>query len=42
MTRRSPATLALDYAMPEGEKHSHSLEIKLEISMRGYRFGIAK
>ncbi len=37
------AKQALDYAMPEGQKHSHSLEIKpeREISIsRGYGFGI--
>jgi len=34
------ATQALDFAMPEGQKHSHSLEIKPEISIRGYGFGI--
>ena len=33
---------ALDSAMPEGEKHSHSLDIKpeREISIRGYGLGI--
>ncbi len=36
------AKQALDSAMPEGQKHSHSLEIKPErdISSRGYGFGI--
>lgn len=34
------ATQALDFAMPEGQKHSHSLEIKPEISSRGYGLGI--
>lgn len=37
------AKQALDYAMPEGQKHSHSLEIKpeREISIsRGHGFGI--
>jgi hypothetical protein len=36
------ATQALDLAMPEGQKHSHSLEVKpeREISIRGHGFGI--
>ena len=36
------AKQALDYAMPEGQKHSHSLDIKpeREISIRGHGFGI--
>ena len=36
------AKQALDYAMPEGQKHSHSLDLKpeREISIRGYGFGI--
>ena len=36
------AKQALDYAMPEGQKHSQSLEIKpeREISIRGYGLGI--
>lgn len=36
------AKQALDFAMPEGLKHSHSLEIKpeREISIPGYGFGI--
>ena len=33
---------ALDFAMPEGQKHSHSLDIRpeREISIRGHGFGI--
>jgi conjugative relaxase-like TrwC/TraI family protein len=36
------AKQALDFAMPEGQKHSHSLDIKpeREINIRGYDFGI--
>ena len=36
------AKQALDFAMPEGQKHSHSLEIKpeREISTREYKVGI--
>jgi conjugative relaxase-like TrwC/TraI family protein len=36
------ATQALDFAMPEGQKHSHSPDIKpeREISIRGHGFGI--
>ena len=36
------AKQALDYAMPEGHKHSHSLDLKpeREISIRGYGFGV--
>ena len=36
------AKQALDFAMPEGQQHSHSLDIKpeREISIRGYGFGI--
>jgi ATP-dependent exoDNAse (exonuclease V) alpha subunit len=42
--QREPITVkqALDSAMPEGQKHSHSLDIKpeREISIRGYGHGI--
>jgi hypothetical protein len=34
------AKQALDFAMPESQKHSHSLAIKPEISMREHGFGI--
>ena len=36
------AKQALDFAMPEGQKHSHSLDIKpdREVSIRGHGFGI--
>lgn len=36
------AKQALDFAMPEGQQHSHSLEIKpeREISIEGYGFGV--
>jgi hypothetical protein len=36
------AKQALDFALPEGQKHSHSLDIKpeREISIRGHGFGI--
>jgi conjugative relaxase-like TrwC/TraI family protein len=35
------ATQALDFAMPEGQKHSHSLEIKIDRSIgHGYGLGI--
>ena len=36
------AKQALDSAMPEGQKHSHSMDMKpeREISIRGYGLGI--
>ena len=36
------AKQALDFAMPEGQKHSHSLDLKpeREISIRGHGFGL--
>ena len=42
--KREPisAKEALDFAMPDGQKHSHSLDLKpeREISIRGHGFGI--
>ena len=40
--KRVPITAkqALDFAMPEGHKHSHSLVKQPEVSIRGYGFGL--